>query len=240
LKRLAASAYIDTLSDRSQAKSLLASKENKVLLITLLALKEVPKGVSMTPDENSRLDALLYSDNLYIRREAAALLGRDPTSHHLRDRIESLINVMYSVTDLPNANEKMPSRDFTYADIEYYNYVNALASMPNASYTLRQESLVAKGVVKKGLIIASAMQGDKSMRSDILELIKDPKEQTILRIMAVGSLAEIGLQEDINFVKSIAENDTVVKTRYVGVGPSFEYFPVREAARQVLERLEKN
>ena len=85
------------------------------------------------------------------------------------------------------------------------------------------------------------MKGGQAVRQDILGIINNPDEQSVLRVMAINSLSKIGLSEDIELLTSIAENDTLARPNQSCIRGSKDskVYPVRNAAKGAISSIKK-
>jgi len=101
MKRWAARAFIATLDDPSHAARLLASDDDGVQNVALLAIA----GQRLDAELVARLGELLGSSNHAILRASAKAMAEDPASTHVREKVSALVEAMGRVKDMPKAAE---------------------------------------------------------------------------------------------------------------------------------------
>jgi len=130
--------------------------------------------------------------------------------------------------------------DYSIDEATYANYIRSLAKMQGADDALREMTPQVRGVVRDAVMIARAERGDESVRSDIRGILSNPQAGA-MRVWAARSMARAGTPDDIPFLRRIEESDPLTRVRYFDVGPvgSREVYPVREAARDAIQVIER-
>jgi len=238
-KAWAASAFIATLDNKSEASRLLESDEELVHNAGLRAIA----GQSLDAGLLRRVAQLLASDNdtlrgYAVRYNAANVMRKDPSTAFVQTKVDALINAIARAHTFPKADDTYQNTYFTYAEMELNTYIRALSEMAGAPAVMRYRRPALSGVPRDALTIATALQGDASVLSDVRAILSDPA-QGMMRLWAAGGIARIGTQQDIALLQTIAETDTVVRQYYPSLRPpdAAHYYPVRHAAQDAINRL---
>ena len=96
-----------------------------------------------------------------------------------------------------------------------------------------------QGRAKDAAILALAQRGDVSVRDEVIRLAEDA-EAGLFRAWAARALGEIGTLDDLLFLHTLADSDTLIRR---GPQPSPRRlpgptYPVREAARDAIRMIE--
>ena len=238
MKKWAAGAYIKVIDDRSEAKRLLASNESRVQNIGLTAMA----GQKLEENTLKKLGELIDSQNRIVRWSTATVMAKEPSDKFAQEKIVLLVNAIQDSDQYPEDRSTHPTSIFTYAEVGRYNYTMALAGMKGALKPMRDSSDLAKTTeAKQAITIARAMQGDMTVKGDILRIStsRDSKNR-LLRVLAIRSLEKIGTQGDIPLLRQIAEADPLVEERQMGFGPVRirKFYPGREAASRAIKRIQ--
>jgi hypothetical protein len=243
MKQWASAAYLRTTQDHADVIKLLGSNEPGVLGNGLRALK----GVKVDEALLKRLVELttikvtaepMSQEN--VRLLAAAVLAADPRGKFPSQKVNAILAAIKEVADLPHAQKIQWHSSFTYAESSYFQYLRCLSEMPGADEILRQATGEAPPLVRDILVIARARRGDATSRKD-LQRILDDQQAGIRRAWAVRALGVIGHQNDLPILRKLAASDPLERDRGGDVGPpgrSNTFFPVREAAQEVIRQLE--
>ncbi|HUT29239.1 MAG TPA: hypothetical protein VMX13_05545 [Sedimentisphaerales bacterium] len=234
MKEWAASAFIATLDNKSEAARLLESDEDHVHNAGLRAIA----GQSLDAALLERVAKLLASDNHTVRGNAAKVMSKDPSTAFVQAKVDALISAIGRAHTFPKADDTYQNTYFTYAEMEVNTYIRALSEMAGAPGVMRYRRPTVSGVQRDALTIAAGMLGDASVLSDVRAILSDP-EKGMMRLWAAGSIARIGTEQDIALLQTIAETDTVVRQYYPSIRPpdADQYYPVRHAAQSAINQL---
>ncbi|MHC4336143.1 MAG: hypothetical protein ACYSUP_05765, partial [Planctomycetota bacterium] len=234
LKEWAASAFIATLDNKSEAARLLESDEDHVHNAGLRAIA----GQSLDAALLRRVAQLLGSDNHTVRGNATKVMSKDPSTAFVQTKVDALISAIARAQTFPKADDTYQNTYFTYAEMELDTYIRALSEMAGALAVMRYRRPALSGVPHAALAIAGALQGDASALSDLRAILSDPT-QGMMRLWAARSITKIGTEQDIALLQTIAETDTVVRQYYPSFRPpdADHYYPVRHAAQRAVNRL---
>jgi len=239
----AASAYVRTMKDKSDARNLLASADSGVLNTALLAVKGIAVDESLF---KRLLELAAWKDKDHVtqravRHAAAAVMAADPGGKFVPQSVEAILAAVADVPNMPDASKVAWHSYHTHAEGSYQQYLNCLSEIKSADEALRQATGRATGVARGLLVIARAQRGDATVRPDIHHILVEP-QAGLRRAWAARALAAIGTPEDLPLLKKVAESDPLERERGGDVGPPDArqrmFFPVREAARDVVRQIE--
>ncbi len=198
--------FLEITDDKSQIKKLLASNSEGIIGMALQALV----GVEVDAELMTHLEKALQSGSFHLRTTAARVIAQDPSEKLVGRKVEALVGSLKTVAMLPGANEKFQTDSVgTLADNLYHLLTDALAKVKGADDQLRDISEQISGAPQRCIMIALAIRGEQNVKKNLYEIIQDPNMVRLVKMKALvlQGLANIGTQEDLQFVKSIAEND---------------------------------
>ncbi|MGB8225452.1 MAG: HEAT repeat domain-containing protein [Sedimentisphaerales bacterium] len=239
LKGWAAHHFIKLIRNKEEAVPLIDSNDIDVRSEGLRAIQ----GIELDANLVSKVGVFLTNNEQAIRWSSISVYEKDPSQNFYRQKIDFILRAVDKVYTYTDAN-KVPFRAYyTFAQLDLQNYINALSNMNGPLSSLQvihRETLTE--LAGDVLIIARASKGDKSVKSDIISIIKNRKEM-LLRLRAVDSMEKIGSAEDIEFLQSVANTDPYCYTGSGDVptppGQSGIHYPIREVAKGVIQKISK-
>jgi len=226
-------------SDPNQARTLLASTSPQVLLPTMNALD----GKPLDGGQVKQLRACLANADGPVRWRAAGLLVANTTGALAVDAVAAVGDALTAAAEQPNANA-MYSRPGGNTNLEMsaLRYINCLKA---SHVDVRQLSELAgrlKGRARDGVVLAQALRGDQSVRPHVVKLARDA-EAGLFRSWAAVALGRIGTAEDLPMLQELAKTDPLRREAQLPAtqlpGSWKTVYPVREAARASIARIEK-
>ena len=239
----AARNYVKVIKNRGDAKKLLTSKRPDVLCTALKAIE----GLSVDADSLGQLENLLKSKRYYLCFRVAAVMGADPETTYVQEKVSAIVRTLKAVEQFPDVNKPFPNplAVGTIADHMYFRLSDALSLMKGADGYLRDISNTLKGKAYWCLTMARARRGDSSVKSELYRIVRD-KSAGMLRCYAVRSLGPIGTSEDLPFLRELAEKDSLaVDMPHRGDTTAGQeeqprkVYPVRSAAKEAIRYIEK-
>jgi len=245
LKQWAASSYVRTLADKTEARVLLPSDDAGVLNIALLAIQ----GIRLDRPITERLVAVLSRKDkdpytrLMLIRVVGLVMAADPGSEFAKEKVDAILAAAGRTPDMPDAGELpviLSGIRLTFAEIHQGDCLNCLSRMKNADAPLREAVGRTAGLSRDIACIALAMRGDVSMRPEMRRILEDDTAG-LLRKWAADGLGHIGTSQDVPLLKRVAESDPLEREAVHDVGRirGLKVHPVREAARLAVELLSK-
>ena len=243
MKQWASAAYLRTTQDYSDVRKLLASEDSGVLGNALRGLKGVEvdevllkRLVQLTAYQGDKEP--MFQEN--VRCLAAAVMAADPAGRFPAQKVGAILAALDDVAKMPHASKVHWPGSYTYAESSYHHYLSCLSDMRGADEALREAAGRATALSRDFLSIARAQHGDATVRKE-LHRILDDQQAGMRRVWTAQGLAVIGTQEDLPILKRLAASDLLERDRGGDVGPPGRknvYFPVREAAREAISRIE--
>lgn len=237
----AAKNYVNIIQDKSNAAKLLDSTDSSVLDSALKALK----GQPVEADLLEKLKKLLIAKDYHLRNEAAAVMGKDPGTRYVSEKLTSIIETLDIVEQLPDANEPFhnPHAVGTISDHYYNSLLDALSEMKGADDYLRQTTGNLSGKTYWCVVIARAKRGDASVKTDLYSIINNLSAE-FFRCRAVRSLGSIGTKEDLPFLRELEKNDSFEVEKFSCLLPKDgrqieKIYPVRLEAGWAIKSIEK-
>jgi len=247
LKQWAASSYVRTLADKTEARVLLPSDDAGVLNIALLAIQ----GIRLDRPIMERLVAVLSRADkephtrLMLIRVVGLVMAADPGSEFAKEKVDAILAAAGLTPDMPDAGELpviLSGIRLTFAEIHQGDCLNCLSRMKNADAPLREAVGRTAGLSRDIACIALAMRGDASMRPEMRRILQDDTAG-LLRKWAAEGLGPVGTSQDVPLLKRLAESDPLEREAVHDVGPpdmtGRKVYLVREAARLAIELLSK-
>jgi len=244
LKQWAASSYIRTLNDKTEARALLSGEDAGVVNVALLAIQ----GIRLDRPLMERLRAVLARQDkepnmrMTLFRAAASVMAADPGSELAGEKVDAILATAGQMPDMPDAGrfpKQLSGTRLTFAEINQADSLRCLSRMKNADAPLREAVGRRAGLSRDIACIALAKRGDVSMRPEMLRILQDDTAG-LLRMWAAEGLGIAGTSEDAPLLKKLAESDPLEREEVNDVGPrSRKVYPVRQAARRGAELLSK-
>ena len=229
----AARSLVSSSAGAPEVRSLLASKEERVLSVALLALAGQSLGDRLT----RRVCSLLRAESFGVRNAAAKALVEDPNSTLPREKVHALADAIGRAGQLAEAKQRYPRHYYTYAEMEYHVYICSLARTEGAMPWMQQACRDASGVTRQALVAARGLAGDHSALADVRMLLQDA-EAAMMRAWAAEALGRIGTRDDVPLLTRLAETDPLVRENPSGP-PDRKRFLVREMARHALSQIQE-
>jgi len=227
-----ARAYVATLKDKRAAAPLLGSARADVQNLALLTLKGQSVDGALLP----RLAGLLASDNEAVRWAAAGVLGKDPESGHVADKVAALVAAAERTSNMANGNQTYPRSHFTRAEMDYAAYIRALAEMRDGGNALEAAASKAKGMARHVVAIARGRRGDAAARAGLRAVLDDPTAG-LLRMWAAQALGAVGTTSDVPALERAAKSDPLRREYPPSRGSEAPqaFYPVRGAAQAAIK-----
>ena len=221
--------------DRSEASNLLTSTNSEVLVDAIIAMRGQPI--------DEKLLALLKKSLSHKEHRTRCLAAQTLTAGTSGElAIEALYAIgvaMNTVADMPEIDVLSRQRDgleSTLGERHYLDYVRALAKAQVEDNMIHELTNQLHGRAKDSAFLALARRGDKSVWEEMIRLIQD-EHAGLFRSWAARALGDIGTYEDWSFLRTLAENDPLLRTMGgMGGGPTY---PVRNAAKSAIRAIEE-
>jgi len=235
MKMWAARAYIKVIDDRSEAKGLLASTDDGVQNIGLVAMA----GQRLDTDLVTSLGQLIRSEHSAVRWGVARVMAAEPSNQFAREKVSLLMDAIRDLDRWPGGQNTLPGYLYTNAEVDCHEYVRALVKMDGSLKPMQEYSSNLTETAKEAIAIARAAKGDIAVKGDVLSIVRGSKNR-LLRVLAIGSVGEIGTPGDIPLLRQIAETDALVEERQMGVGSegTRKFYPGRVAASRAIKQIE--
>jgi len=183
----------------------------------------------------SRLPSSSWSDHYSVSHA----FGRDPSDAHVALKVRILLNNYPALVGGIDDAERVPSPlTCTPTDMARASYIGALSDMPGATEELERRLTEAVGEEREVLLLALGRRNVAAVRPELLKLITDSPDG-FLRMNAVNALYHLATDDDNPLLQRLAETDPYEQIGVSRTGQDQTVFPVRAAANEVLNRLEK-
>jgi len=184
-----------------------------------------------------------------VQYRAAAVMASGTSGELANEAVEAIGKALTAVADLPDADTFLPVQNYhpgTEESLGERNYIAYMGTLVNANVddrTLHNLAGRLQGQARYSVIMALGWRGDLSVHDELVKLIEDT-QAGLLRARAVTVLGEIGTPEDVPFLRTLEENDPLMRQGPVSrkpfdtgvdVGPTY---PVREAAKSAIYSIE--
>jgi HEAT repeat protein len=228
----AVEAYAATGVGATDLAALLDSREPQVRDVAIQKMA----GLPLDRPTLEKLNGTLNSPSWVTRNLVATALGTDPQAGTAADRVGMLMSSSRTLGDLENAEQILPQYAQTAREMALGIYAGSLSAMPTAGRALW--SYVSSGTTMQRSLaaVALARQGDKAAREPVLRVIRET-DDGFVRMMAVAALETLATEQDKTLLESLATTDPYQRPSLTAEGPS--RYPVRDAARRVLDKLNK-
>jgi len=255
--------------DRGEASNLLASTDPEVIVDALNVMEGQPiddKLMVLLKKclDNKELEQRLAVEDMtatqreltilnlrLAQRSTAMFMAAGTTGELANEAVEAIGKALSAVADLPEVDallplpSKHPGTEHTLGEQYYYAYAGALASANVDDQTLHDLAKQLHGRAKDAVILALAWRSDKSVHEDLVKVVQDV-QAGLLRAWAVRALGEISTQDDLPFLRTLAENDTLIRegpvSQPLSRGPGDvsvgSTHPVCEAAKDAILAIE--
>jgi hypothetical protein len=236
----AAEKYVRNIKDKTGAGDLIRqyAQNESILLNTLKGLKPEDLNAELVEAIAAALDKTDHGGASY---RACELLAKN-TNDKLRVKIaDSLISVL-------GKQSLDKGAELTWkANQKYIQLTMALGRLEKAGPLLAEQSPRYKEnlAMTWALTIARGMQGDRSVKPQVLDIIRISRES--LRRTAIVPLETIGTSEDIPVLQELSTSDTfcsefqgykVIGDKHYSNYP-IQTYPVREQAARTIEIIQK-
>ena len=245
----AASNYVKSLPDKSQARALLESSDPKIQHVALLALRGGEIDSEMLED----LKQILEAGNLNLRRAAASIIRQAPPHPYGREVAAALIDSAQTVATVPRADNRLAFATrgplWTDAGYAYREIISALSGSKDIDTEIMKELLsTTTDHARDCIVIALSRGGDSSVKTQLREIAEKSKYPA-LRSSAVGAFSVVGTKRDIDFLERIAATDSfeveptaqqVINMEALGQPVVDKLYPIRSEAESIITRISRN
>lgn len=237
IKLWAASLYIESIQKKEDVVFLFESDNASILSMSLYAAQ----GISLDAQLLSKVDPFLGNQNKTIRWAATKVYEKDPSTTFYSRKIKSIIHAIDKTYTYSDANDIMPRSHLTYANVDLQNYIQALYNM-NGPVGVLQEAVphASSMLARDSLVISLAMRGDRSIKSKLIHIIIENKND-MLRLMAVKGLGNIGDKDDLPLLHDVSQKDPFCYDRKnveMHTSASLEtIYPIREMAQKSIKNI---
>ena len=233
----AARAYIEALTDKSQARLLLVSADTAVLQQAAVGLN----GVAVDKETIGRLVELTKSPDRHLRMLVVNVFAKDPGGLFTAEKVEAIVRAIPDIATMDKADDVAWPGNWTSAEVHSRTYINALTNMVNAAKPIQDQTASAKAGTPawRCLLLARALGGDGEVRPDVRKILADP-EAGLFRAWAAEAMGKIGTADDLPLLRQVAEKDPMQRERGGCLVPMNKdiIYPVREAAQQAIKKLQ--
>lgn len=235
--RGAAQQYVSTLTDKSEARRLLASNDIVVLQQAAMGLR----GAVIDKEIIGRVLELTKSLDPDLRRLVVGVLGNDPSGQFAPEKVAAIVQAIPAIATMDKADAVAWPGSWTKAEVHYREYIGALAGMANAAKPIADEIVRAKAgeTAWRCLVLARALGGDAKARPELLRILQD-SDAGLFRAWAAQALVEIATSDDLALLREVAEKDPMQREQGGCIAPQNKqlYYPVRQAAQQAIKALQ--
>lgn len=224
--------------DKSQARSLLASRTDEVLETALIGLREAEIDEALMKE----LRPHIQSANSHTRFLAALAISRGSPAELAWP---SILEAIRKVEEIPNLDAMDPSSGYhsdqlTTREANLFQFISVLGQVKVSEAVIREASKGLSGRTRDILLLGLAFRGDASVHDDIVRIAHDP-DAGLFRGLAASSLEKIGTPEDLPLLRKLVESDPLVRegggmVRLTGGGANY---PVRRMAKQAVGTIER-
>jgi hypothetical protein len=243
----AAEKYVRTIKDKTGAVELIQkySQDTKLvvdggnlLVDTFKGLRPEDLNVELVESIAAALDKTDHGGASYL---ACELLAKNTNDKLRRQIADSLISV------LDKQSLEKGTEPTWKAGTKFVQLTLVLGRLEKAGPLLAEQSPRYKEnlAMTWALTIARGMQGDRSVKPQVLDIIRDSREN--LRTTAIVPLETIGTPDDIPVLQEIANTDTYCKEMRVPKriddklysNYPVQVYPVRDQATRTIEIIQK-
>ena len=188
------------------------------------------------------LKKCLEHENGHVRRLAAWILASGTSGGLAKEAVESIGKALNAVADIPGVDGLSQfghGTESTWGEFYYADYIHTLAVAKIDDSTIRDLTKQLQGRAKDAAFLVLARRIDKSVHEELIRLAQDT-EAGLFRAWAAWFLGEIGTQDDLPFLRTLAENDPLLRTGGIpgDPGETGPMYPVRRAAEDAIRMIE--
>jgi HEAT repeat protein len=229
--------------DRREAWALLNSTSPEALTTALNAID----GQTVDKEYISLLKKQLGNKNPLVSWRAAEVMAAGASGKLADEAVEAIGQALTAVASLPHVDEPDP-KGYRFGTVStlgeqyYFRYTNALERAHVDNRTLHNLAERLHGRARNTVVLALVRRGDKSVHNEVVMLAQD-LQAGLFRAWAARGLGEIGIQDDLPLLRTLAENDPLIRNGPLApphpidsLGPTY---PVREAAKGAIHSIEK-
>ena len=236
-KRMASQNFISSLEDKSEAKKLLVSQDTDVLNYALVGLKGQPVDRNMLVRFSEILGAEKNDlGKLILCWNIASIFAEDPNTTYAAQKVSLIIDAIEKPTKISDSEVKYSHTYYTYSESTYSSYIDALSKIKGADSFLKESTARTSGLTRYCILIARANRGDASVKNELIKILSD-KDAEAFRVWAARCFEIIGTQDDIPFLKVIADSDPLARD-FHGSYPAPPAFLVRMAANNAIKKIQ--
>lgn len=206
-------------------------------LVRRLGLRSVTGVRLARPEMNLLIDAAQAGD-LPVRLASAQAMVQDPSGQFIPEKLTAIRASIEYVAEAGLPAGQARDSLLSQTEMWYGSFIEALAAMQCPIEALRDLRASADGPVRYCVGIAMGRRGDASVRPDMKAVLQDTRAG-YFRAWAAEVLGVVGDTEDVAFLRTVAESDSLRRELPPPVVPEAppEVFPVRDAASRALARL---
>jgi hypothetical protein len=236
----AAEKYVRNIKDKTGAGDLIRqyAQNESILLNTLKGLKPEDLNAELVEAIATALDKTDHGGASYF---ACELLAKNTNDKLRRQIADSLISI------LDKQSFEKGTEPTWKAGTKFVQLTLVLGRLEKAGPLLAEQAPRYKEnlAMTWALTIARGMQGDRSVKPQLLDIIRNSREN--LRTTAIVPLETIGTRDDIPVLQEIANTDTYCKEMRVPKriddklysNYPVQAYPVRDQATRTIEIIQK-
>lgn len=197
-----------------------------------------------TAVETNELQMLYWriSSVQLVRCRAAEVMVAGTSGKLAEEAVVAVGEVLNTIADVPGIDATIPDDhgiEFTWGEHYYRNYIGVLVRAKVENRSIHDLIQQLHGRAKDAAILALAQRGDKSVHKELIRLAQDA-QSGLFQAWAARALGEIGTQGDLPFLRTLAENDPLIRKGQLipGGGSADPTYPVREAAKAAIRAIE--
>jgi HEAT repeat protein len=205
--------------DPSEASKLLASTNPEALVDAINAMEGQPIDDKLMILLKKCLEykndqALQVHHEQQVRRRAALIMAAGTSGKLANEAVEAIGEALTAVADIPGVDGPPPfghhGTESTWGEFYHQDYIGALAIAHVEDRAIHDFAKRLQGRAKDAAILALARRGNKSVRKEIVRLAQDA-QAGLFRAWAATALGEIGTQDDLPFLRTLADNDPLTR-----------------------------
>jgi hypothetical protein len=225
----AADVYASSLTNRAEARALLATSQARVVAMGLRVLPAQPVDASLL----DRLAAILQWDSARLRYLAADVLAGDPLKGNARRKAELVLESMKTTLECRDAEVRVGGHPWLFhhlwrwAELSLVRQAGALARIcETIPEFLLEMDLPERGCVHDFLVLARAWGAEGYGRDAVRQVLLE-SESEMARMEALKFLQVNPAREDLEAFRIVATRDPFETE------PTFRYFEMPGADREL-------
>ena len=195
--------YVKNLEDTSKASELLENERFQNDVLIGLQGSEIGEGLY------EAVEGFLYSDQPHLREGAAKVFALDPNTQTVEKRVNSLIQSLLTVEQMPDSDMKYQSNmTGTRAMVTYHSYIESLLQLNGLDRSiLPSYAEQLNGMPLLCVQIALADRGDISVKESLKTAARNINIDYRIRRLILTTLERLAVEDDIAYFEWLAEND---------------------------------